>query len=156
MSYCTVDDVSELISGTLWEPGPSSDPTSDEVTDDIIPRIDAEIDACLGALYETPITDAGALTIVRAISARMTAIAVWGTAFTSQTGDASYPKDWDEGGRKLLQSLAAGKAVLSGATPIGESSPGDSGAPDMTMRTIEDDPLQDVDMTQAFPPGQVF
>ena len=156
MAYSTVDDVSALIPTQNWNPGVASQPTSAEVTADIIPQVDAEIDARLATLYSTPITGAASLALLTGISARMAAIRIWGTAFTQFTGDANYPKDWDEGGRKLLEAIVAGRAELSDAAAIGEGSASDPGAVSMTMRPIEDDSLQDVEMRQAFPPGQVF
>lgn len=156
MAYSTVDDVDALIPDAIWDKDTSTEPTSAQVTNEIIPQIDGEIDSRLATRYQTPITGAVSLAVLKGISARMAAIRVWGTAFSGQTGEIVHPRDWDEGGRKLLEAIVAGRAELSDASGIGESSGSDVGAPDMTMRTLEADPLQEVDAQQMFPPGQVF
>jgi len=156
MAYCTVAHVQALIPTTLWNSETATNPSAATVTADFIPAVDAEIDARLATLYQTPITAPLSLALLEGISARLTAIRVWGIIFTGQIGDTTHPRDWDEGGRKLLEAIVAGRAELSDAAGIGEGSASDPGAVSMTMREIEADPLQDVDMKQAFPPGQVF
>jgi len=156
MAYCTVDDVQALIPTTIWNKATATNPSAATVTNDYIPDIDAEIDAKLARRYQLPITGAEALKVVNGISSRMAAIRVWGIAFTGQTGNTTHPRDWDEGGRKLLDAIAAEKADLSDASLVGESSASDPGAPAMTMRTIAEDPLQDTDMEPTFSTDDQF
>jgi len=156
MAYCTVDDVQAVIPTTIWDKDTSTNPSAATVTDDYIPDIDAEIDAKLARRYQVPITATEALKVVNGIASRMTAIRVWGIAFTGQTGDTTHPTDWDQGGRKLLDAIVAEKADLTDAGSIGASSASEPGAPSMTMRTIEEDPLQDTDMRPAFSGNDKF
>ena len=156
MAYCTVDNIQELIPTTLWNEATATEPSSATVTNEYIPAVDAEIDARLASRYQTPITGATSLAVLEGISARLVAIRVWGTAFTGRTGDTTHPKDWDEGGRKLLEAIVSGRAQLTDAGLVGASSGSDPGAPGMTMRTIAEDPLQDTEMETTFSPRDQF
>jgi len=150
MAYCTVDNVQEIIPTALWNKASATNPSSATVTNEYLPAADAEIDARLASRYQTPITGAASLALLEGIAARLVAIRVWGVVFTGQTGDTTHPKDWDEGGRKLLEAIVAGRAQLTDAALVGDSSGSNPGAPDMTMRTIADDPLQDTEMELTF------
>ncbi len=156
MAYCTVDDVQAIIPTTLWDKAAATNPSAATVTNEYIPAVDAEIDSRLASRYQTPITGSVSLALLEGIAARMAALRVWGTFFTGQTGDTTHPKDWDEGGRKLLAAIVAEKAHLTDAGSVGVGSASDPGAPAMTMRTIAADPLQDVEMTPQFSPRERF
>jgi len=149
MAYCTLDDVQALIPTTIWDHDATSPiPTATQATD-FLADVDAEIDARLAGIYSTPITGAGSLAVITPIAARLVAIRVWGVCFTGRSGDAAIPEDWKRA-EKLLDKLAAGDASLPDAGETGAVSSLNPGAPAMTMRTIVEDPLQDVEMEPTF------
>jgi len=156
MPYCTVDDVQALIPTNIWNhDGSNPEPSSTDVEDDYIPDIDAEIDSKLAGRYGTPITGAEALKVVNSIATRLVAIRVWGIVFTGQTGETGIPEDWKRA-VTLLNDLAAGKADLTDAAAIGEQTAAHAGSPEMTMRDLREDPLQDEVMDPTFTRDQDF
>jgi len=155
MAYSTTDNVQSLIPTTLWNHDASSPvPTGAQVAI-WIGEIDREIDSKLSARYVTPITGAESLAIIESISARMTAMRVWGVVFTGQTGAPDVPRDWLEA-RKLLDAIAGGSANLPDAENLGASTAAAPGAPAGSFRELADDPLADVPLSPPFTMQDVF
>jgi hypothetical protein len=141
MPYCSLDDVKKLFPASIW-------PTSLEA--DFAPLLDeaaTEIDTRLAVRYVVPVTGGpSAASMLQSISARMVATMIHPTIFlqTPEAGPAAIPRDWTDA-EKLLADLAAGKAKLLDATPLGtlELSPGspsssldEDGSPQFTMEDL--------------------
>jgi len=155
MAYCTVDNVQALIPLVHWNhDGTGADPSANDVLG-YIENISATIDSRLAALYAIPITGATALEIVSSICARLTAIRVWAKAFTAHVGDAAVPKDWSDASKEL-DRLASGEAILEDAGSLALGSAQAPGAPNMTMRELREDPLQDQVIDPVFTERQVW
>lgn len=134
MPYCDLDDSQALIPLSLWNhDGSSPEPSLADATE-WITEADAEIDSKLSARYTVPITDAGALNVVKQISAALVAERIWGVVFTGQTGAPDVPQHIKDM-RKLLDGLAAGAFPLDGATPIGSGA--GPGSPESTFPPLE-------------------
>jgi len=155
MAYCTVDNVQALIPLVHWNhDGTGADPSANDVLG-YIENISATIDSRLAALYAIPITGATALEIVSSICARLTAIRVWAKAFTAHVGDAAVPKDWSDASKEL-DRLASGEAILEDAGSLALGSAQAPGAPNMTMRELREDPLQDQAIDPVFTDRQIW
>ena len=155
MPYATTDNVQSLIPTTLWNHDASAPlPTAAQVVI-WIAELDREIDSRLSARYVTPITGAESLAIVESISARMTAMRVWGLVWTGQTGAPDIPRDWLEA-RKLLADLASGGANLPDAEDLGGATATAPGSPAGSFRELADDPLANVPLRPPFTMQDAF
>lgn len=116
MAYCTYANVASEFKNTTFS---ATSPVTDTEVTDIITQTDAEIDARLSTVYQTPITGASSIILLKTISIYISAARV-SKIIEIKTGesDKDQPRRVEErlAAEKMLQDIIKGVLPLVDAT----------------------------------------
>ena len=115
MAYCTVSDVQVLIKSLTFDG--TTKVTDTEITNNHIPAADAIIDGKLRKYYAVPITNSDDLTLLKTISANITAGMVARILYETTTQPNENVPAWRKFdiGERFLDQIVSGKIKLAAA-----------------------------------------
>lgn len=120
MSYCTVDDINNMLVGVVITE--NSNISINTVNTDIIPQVMRYIDDRLGKFYQTPFTGANALITINRIAKLLAAAEVTQRYYIGQTpADSPQASTWRRYADQDIQRIIDGEIILTDAVPTADT-----------------------------------